>query len=107
MVSYSQNKEILVLDSTTKLPIETANLYYSAIQEGTFTNSDGKATIMIRDFDLKISHIAYEEKIINYKELQHSSTFLLTPKSIILDEVVVKYFNLNKYGLYSNDIKLL
>lgn len=96
MVSYSQNKEILVLDSTTKLPIETANIYFPSIQEGTFTNSDGKATLNIRNFDLKISHIAYEEKIINYKELQNANTFFLTPKSIILDEVVVKYFNLNK-----------
>lgn len=96
MISYSQNKEILILDSTTKLPIETANIYFPSIQEGTFTNSDGKATIMMRDFDLKISHIAYEEKIINYKELQNANTFFLTPKSIILDEVVVKYFNLNK-----------
>lgn len=96
MISYSQNKEILVLDSTTKLPIETANLYYSAIQEGTFTNSDGKATLKLKDFDLKISHIAYEEKIINHKELENSNTFYLTPKSIILDEVVVNTFNLTK-----------
>jgi hypothetical protein len=96
MISYSQNKEILVLDSATKLPIETANIYYPSIQEGTFTNSDGKAIIMMRDYDLKISHIGYEEKIINYKELQNANTYFLTPKSIILDEVVVKYFNLNK-----------
>ena len=96
MISYSQNKEILILDSTTKLPIETANIYFPSIQEGTFTNSDGKATIMMRDFDLKISHIAYEEKIINYKELENSDTFFLTPKSILLDEVIVNSFNLNK-----------
>lgn len=100
MISYSQNKEILVLDSATKLPIETANIYYPSIQEGTFTNSDGKATIQMRDFDLKISHIGYEEKIMNYKELQNSNTYFLTPKSIILDEVVVKYFNLNKALIY-------
>ena len=96
MISYSQNKEILVFDRATKLPIETANIYYPSIQEGTFTNSDGKAIINIRDYDLKISHIGYEEKIINYKELQNSNTFFLTPKSIILDEVIVKYFNLKK-----------
>lgn len=97
MISYSQNKEIFVFDSATKLPIETANIYFPSIQEGTFTNSDGKAIIKIRHFDLKISHIAYEEKIINYKELQDSNTFFLTPKSIILDEVIIKHsFNLNK-----------
>ncbi len=96
ITSYSQNKEILVLDRSTKLPIETANIYYPSIQEGTFTNSDGKATIKIWDYDLKISHIAYEEKIIKYKELQDSNTFFLTPKLILLNEVIVSSFNLTK-----------
>nr|WP_288837377.1 carboxypeptidase-like regulatory domain-containing protein [uncultured Flavobacterium sp.] len=96
IISYSQNKEILVLDSSTKLPIESVNIYYPGIQEGTFTNSDGKAIINIWDYDLKISHIAYEEKIINYKELKNLNTFFLTPKSINLNEVVVRSFNLIK-----------
>ncbi|GGA70913.1 hypothetical protein GCM10008015_09550 [Flavobacterium palustre] len=100
IISYSQNRAILILDSVTKLPIETVNIYYPEIQEGTFTNSDGEASINIRDYDLKISHIAYQEKNINSKELQNSNTFYLTPKSIDLDEVVVSSFNLNKALLY-------
>ena len=100
IISYSQNRAILVLDSVTKLPIETVNIYYPEIQEGTFTNSDGEASINIREYDLKISHIAYQEKNINSKELQNSNTFYLTPKSIDLDEVVVSSFNLNKALLY-------
>ncbi|RVT74940.1 carboxypeptidase-like regulatory domain-containing protein [Flavobacterium sufflavum] len=96
IISYSQNKEILVFDSSTKLPIESVNIYYPGIQEGTFTNSDGKAIINILDYDLKISHIAYEEIIINYKELKNLNTFFLTPKSINLNEVVVRSFNLTK-----------
>lgn len=100
VISYTQNREILVLDSTTKLPIETVNIYYPEIQEGTFTNSDGEATINIRDYDLKISHIAYQERIINVKNLQTSNILYLTPKSIDLDEVVINSFNLNKALLY-------
>ncbi|WP_026715330.1 carboxypeptidase-like regulatory domain-containing protein [Flavobacterium daejeonense] len=100
IVSYSQNSEILVLDSATKLPIETVNVYYPESQEGTFTNSDGKAIIRMRDSDLKISHIAYQERIINSKNLKISNIFYLTPKSIHLDEVVVSAFNLNKALLY-------
>lgn len=100
IISYSQNREILVLDSETKLPIETVNVYYPEIQEGTFTNADGKATIRIWDSDLKISHIAYQERIINAKNMQTSNVFYLTPKSIHLDEVVVSSFNLNKALLY-------
>lgn len=96
IISYSQNREILVLDSSTKLPIETVNVFYPSIQEGTFTNSDGKATIKILENDLKISHIGYEEKIINHKELQNSDTFFLTPKLINLEEVFVSAFNLTK-----------
>ncbi|SHM22928.1 CarboxypepD_reg-like domain-containing protein [Flavobacterium flevense] len=96
IVLYSQNNEIFILDSETKLPIETVNIYYPAIQEGTFTNADGEATINIRDYDLKISHIAYQERIINSKELPNSNTFYLTPKSVILDEVIVSSFNLTK-----------
>lgn len=100
VISYTQNREILVLDSTTKLPIETVNIYYPEIQEGTFTNSDGKATINIWDYDLKISHIAYQERIINAKKLQTSNILYLTPKTINLNEVVVSSFNLNKALLY-------
>lgn len=100
VISYTQNREILVLDNTTKLPIETVNIYYPEIQEGTFTNSDGEATINIRDYDLKISHIAYQERIINVKNLQTSNILYLTPKSIDLDEVVINSFNLNKALLY-------
>lgn len=100
VISYSQNREILVLDSETNLPIETVNIYYPEIQEGTFTNADGKATINIRNYDLKISHIAYQEKIINSKELQTSNILYLNTKSIDLDEVVVSSFNLNKALLY-------
>lgn len=96
MVCYSQYREILVLDSTTKLPIETVNIYYPEIQEGTFTNADGKANIRIWDNDLKISHIAYQERIINAKNLQTSNIVYLIPKLINLDEVVVGSFNLNK-----------
>lgn len=100
MVSYSQYREILVLDSTTKLPIETVNIYYPEIQEGTFTNADGKASIRIWDNDLKISHIAYQERIINAKNLQTSNIVYLIPKLINLDEVVVGSFNLNKALLF-------
>lgn len=100
VISYSQNREILVLDSETNLPIETVNIYYPEIQEGTFTNADGKATINIRDYDLKISHIAYQERIINAKNLQTSNILYLIPKLIDLDEVVVSSFNLNKALLY-------
>lgn len=96
IISYSQNNEILVLDSTTNLPIQTANIYYPEIQEGTFTNADGKATINIRTYDLKISHISYQEKKIDSTELQNSQIIYLIPKSIMLDEVIVSSFNLTK-----------
>ncbi|WP_035658827.1 carboxypeptidase-like regulatory domain-containing protein [Flavobacterium seoulense] len=102
-ISYSQSNEILVLDSETNLPIETVNIYYPAIQEGTFTNSDGKATINIWNHELKISHVAYQDKIINFKDLQDSKIFYLIPKAVILDEVVVSSFDLTKALKYVID----
>jgi len=99
-IAYSQKKELLVLDYSTKLPIEGVNIFYQDLHEGSFTNSDGKATIHLKDNDLKISHINYTEIIIPNKEQQKLSTILLIPKAIFLDEVIVSSFNLPKAMKY-------
>jgi CarboxypepD_reg-like domain len=100
---YSQNKEILVLDKATKLPIEGVNIYYPEINEGTFTNSDGKASIQLREMDLKITNISYEQIIIKSKDVKSIETIYLIPSSVQLDEVVVKSFDLRKAFNYVLD----
>ncbi len=93
---FSQKKEILVLDSVTNKPVDGVNIFYSEITEGTFTNADGKAEINLKEFDLKISHINYEEKTIAYKDLENTTTILIKLKTNLLDEVIVSSFNLKK-----------
>lgn len=96
IIGYSQEQKIIILDEITNIPIEDVNIYYPKIEEGTFTNSDGKASIIIKEMDLKISHINYDELIIPFEELKNRKIFLLKPKSIELQEVTVNSFNLNK-----------
>ncbi len=81
-ISYAQNKEIFVLDNATKLPIETVNLYYPNIQEGTFTNAEGQAVIHVVDSNLKISHLGYEEKIINTNETDLKQFIIIAEKRL-------------------------
>lgn len=99
----SQKKEVTVYDKETNLPIENANVYYPELNEGTFTNSEGKALINVKKLDLKISNIGYEDVIILYKEINNTEKVILTPKSIQLDEVVINSFNLKKAISYVID----
>lgn len=94
--TYSQKKEFLILDSSSNLPVPDVNVYYPNIQEGTFTNSDGKAIINIKDYDLKISNINYEDKLIKSTDVSKSDTIYLNLKTTLIDEVVIKSFNLPK-----------
>lgn len=96
IIGYSQKQEIIILDEITNLPIEDVNIYYPNIEEGTFTNSDGKASVILKEMDLKISHVNYNELIIPFKELKNRKAILLKPKLMELTEVVIKSFNLEK-----------
>lgn len=95
-ILLGQKKELLILDKTTNKPIEAVSINYSKINEGTFTNSDGKASINVKDFDLKITHINYDEIIISPDNLKSVTEILLNPKSVQLDEVIINSFNLKK-----------
>lgn len=95
-ILVGQKKEIIVIDETTNKPIEAVNLYYPEINEGTFTNSDGKASLNIKNLSLKISHINYDEIILNPNDLKTTSKIILNQKSVKLDEVLISSFNLKK-----------
>ena len=102
--SYAQKKELFIVDKTTKLAIEDVNISILNSSESTFTNSEGKASINLKEnFDLKISNIGYEEVIISYKDLKSIETIFLVQKVNILDEVVIKSFNLNKALQFVSD----
>lgn len=93
---FSQKKTITIIDNSTSLPIENVNVFYSNLGEGTFTNSEGKASINIKANDLKITNINYEGLIIKPNFLISIDTIRITQKANVLDEVIVNSFNLNK-----------
>ncbi len=95
-LAFSQSKTITVIDSSTSLPIENVNVYYSNLGEGTFTNSDGKASINVREYDLKVTNISYEEIVIKPSDLFSVDTIRMIQKTIVLDEVTISSFDLNK-----------
>lgn len=100
---FGQKKEFLILDKITNQPIRAVNIYYPTINEGTFTNSEGKASINSKALELKISHINYDEITLSLKNLNTTNEILLNPKSIQLDEVVINSFNLKKIIKYNLD----
>ncbi len=97
VVLYSQEKEITIIDINTRLPISQVTIYYTDLNEGVQTNEDGKAKIHIKGFDLSITHIGYSDFLIpSDKTTLLKDTLFLTPKIIILEEVVVQNSNLKK-----------
>ena len=95
-ISVGQKKIIKIFNQSTNLPIENVNLNYSNLNEGTFTNADGVASLDLKKNDLKISMLGYEEKNLTYDELGKTDTIFLNPITIQLQEVVIKSFNLKQ-----------
>lgn len=93
---FSQKIELTIIDKISHQPIDGVNIYYPNLEEGTFTNLDGKASINYTKYDLKLSHVNYDERIISANEILKSDIIYLNPKSIILDEVIVSNFDLKK-----------
>lgn len=93
---FSQKKTITVIDNSTSLPIENVNVSYLNLDEGTFTNSEGKASINIKANALKITNINYEDLIIKPNLLISIDSIRIIQKINVLDEVIVNSFNLNK-----------
>lgn len=102
-VGLSQNKVLFIFDKATNLPIENVNIFYPELDEGTFTNSEGKASINIKESTLKISNIAFEDVILEAEKMKRLDTIFMTSKTIQLDEIVIKSFNLSKALQYVLD----
>lgn len=91
---FGQNKKFTILNKSTNLPIENVNLTYLGLNQGTFTNADGTASLDLKKNDLKISMIGYEDKSITYDQAIKTDTLHLIPIAIELNEVTVNSFNL-------------
>ena len=100
----AQSINITVIDKSTLLSIEDVNISLLNGNEGTVTNSEGKAVLNFKGkSDLKISNINYEDIFINTDNLKKIDTIYLIQKVILLDEVKVSNFNLSKALQYVLD----
>lgn len=91
-----------VVDETTKLPIESATVYISAVKDSavvdyTITNKLGNFDFKIKKFDqpviLKVSYVSYRESKIQMPSISEDKDFgIIALKESInnLDEVVIK-----------------
>ncbi len=95
-ISSAQIKKITIVDKETNLPLENVNLLYTELNEGTFTNSDGIASLSLKNKDLKISIIGYDEISINFEKVEKLDTLFLSPTYIQLKEVNVNSFKLKE-----------
>lgn len=104
IVLFAQEKEITILDKNTRLPISLVNIFYKDLNEGVLTNDDGKAKIHIKDSDLSLLHLSYMDVIISKEKIGSlKDTLWLTPKVIMLEEVIVQNSNLKKKLKYVLD----
>lgn len=93
---YGQKTKIIIVDRVSKLPIENVNINYIDANDGTITNSEGKAVIELKKTAIKISHINYEEFVVNAQDIKNGDTIFINPILLQLDEVIVTNFNLLK-----------
>ncbi|UQD57139.1 carboxypeptidase-like regulatory domain-containing protein [Flavobacterium sp. K5-23] len=102
--SFGQNKKITIVDKSTNLPIENVNLTYLELNEGTFTNSNGIASLDLKKNDLKISMIGYEEISLTFEKANKIDTLVLSPSFIQLEEVIpnenIIYTNFDNWFFY-------
>jgi hypothetical protein len=104
IVLFGQEKEITILDKDTRLPISLVNIFYKDLNEGVLTNADGMAKIRLKNYDLSFSCFNYRDTIISKEKIGSlNDTLWLTPKAIILEEVIVHNSNLKKKLKYVLD----
>jgi hypothetical protein len=101
LFAEAQVKEFVVIDSRTKEPLNAVSTFFSASNEGSVTNADGKVKIhFVNNTDsLLFTHVGYNPKKIVLKDYVNVDTIRLTPSSILLKEVAVYSLDLKKSWL--------
>lgn len=87
--SYSQSRSLIVLDSVSKVPLKYASVNFLN-GFGVYSDEDGQFTITDKTIaSIEISHVSYDSKKISVSEI-NDTIILLTPKTIELNEIIVK-----------------
>jgi len=93
--SFSQSKTIsgIIKDITSSLPVESVSIGISNSNLGTISNEEGKFRITLPENSNKIefSHLYYKLESYTIKSNETEIEIFLTPKSFVLDEVVINH----------------
>ncbi|MHA7943914.1 peptidase associated/transthyretin-like domain-containing protein [Formosa sp. 3Alg 14/1] len=93
---FSQSKELVILDNTSKKPIDLVQVFYPNLDTGSITNADGKVIIPVLENEIIASHINYIEKKLTSDFFKQKDTLFLIPKTNQLDEVVIYNLDLKQ-----------
>ena len=90
---YAQHTlEAVVLDGMTRKPVANVNVYLDGTTKGTSTDAQGKFRIVVNEIintSLVISHVGYENKIIQDPFRSLPKTIYIEERSEIIPEVTV------------------
>lgn len=93
--SFSQTKTItgVIKDLTTLLPVESVSISVDNSNLGTISNEEGKFRITLPDTKnaVNFSHLYYKLENYTVKQNENEIEIFLTPKSFILEEVVINH----------------
>ncbi|TBH76572.1 hypothetical protein [Aquirufa nivalisilvae] len=93
LISFIGKSQVLILDNTSQKPISNVEVFNNKGILLTTTNENGEIDLIKEeDFPVTFSHFLYH----NFESKSFSKVVNLSPKSIILNDVVVKG-NPNKY----------
>ena len=97
-IYYSAGQEIVILNSSTGVPIENVAVYNQDKSISTLANQEGKADISAfnKTDSLYFQHTAYDILILTKPEiLTNKSRILLNRKNILIEDIVI---SLDKFG---------
>jgi len=94
--SFSQSKEFVILDNSSKKPIDLVQVFYPSLEIGSISNADGKVKIPLLENEIIASHLNYIEKKFTFDYFKQKDTLFLIPKTNQLDEVVIYNLDLKQ-----------
>lgn len=93
---FSQSKELVILDNSSKKPIDLVQVFYPSLDIGSISNADGKVKIPLLENEIITSHINYVEEKFTFDFFKKKDTLYLIPKTNQLDEVIIYNLDLKQ-----------
>lgn len=94
--SFSQSKELVIIDYNSKKPIDLVQVFYPSLDIGSISNADGNVKIPLLENEIITSHINYIERKFTFDFFKQKDTLYLIPKTNQLDEVVIYNLDLKQ-----------